>query len=63
MQLSTGRDLTLSPAQDGGPVNYFVYPYVELDGKTYDGVTRQFSYEDMSNGENTADSRPAPSPA
>ena len=62
VQLSTGRDLTLSPAQDGGPVNYFVYPYVEVDGKIYDGITKQFSYEDMSSVENTADSRPAPSP-
>jgi transglutaminase-like putative cysteine protease len=63
VQLSTGRDITLSPQQDGGPVNYLVYPYIEVDGKTYDGMTKQFSYEDMSSGEKTADSRPAPSPA
>jgi transglutaminase-like putative cysteine protease len=63
VQFSTGRDLTLSPKQDGGPVNYFVYPYVELDGKSYEGLSKQFSFEEMSGEENTADSRPAPSPA
>ena len=30
---SIGRDLTLIPAQAAGPVNYLVYPYVEVDGK------------------------------
>jgi transglutaminase-like putative cysteine protease len=46
---STGRDLTLSPKQDGPPLNFFVYPYVEVDGKPYpaDKVKRQFGYEDV----------------
>jgi hypothetical protein len=30
---STGRDLTLIPKHDGDPVNFLVYPYVEVDGK------------------------------
>jgi transglutaminase-like putative cysteine protease len=30
---STGRDLQLSPPQQGAPLNFFVYPYVEVDGK------------------------------
>ena len=63
VQFSTGRDLVLSPRQDGPPVNYFVYPYVEVDGAAYDGLSKQFSFEDMSSGQNTADSRPTPSPA
>jgi transglutaminase-like putative cysteine protease len=62
MQFSTGRDITLSPKQDGPPLNYFVYPYVEVDGKTYDGVSKQFSFADVTD-QNTADFRPAPSPA
>ncbi len=33
VQLSAGRDLVLSPKQAGAPLNYFVYPYVEVDGK------------------------------
>ncbi|MBV9865459.1 MAG: transglutaminase domain-containing protein [Abitibacteriaceae bacterium] len=31
---SRGRDITLAPAQKGGPLNYFIYPYAEADGKT-----------------------------
>jgi transglutaminase-like putative cysteine protease len=29
----TGRDITLNPPQGGGPLNYFMYPYAEADGK------------------------------
>lgn len=31
--LSTGRDITLSPAQAGPPLNFFIHPYAEVDGK------------------------------
>ena len=31
--VSRGRDLTLSPPQKAGPLNYFIYPYAEADGK------------------------------
>lgn len=31
---SRGRDLTLSPPQKARPLNYFIYPYAEADGKT-----------------------------
>jgi transglutaminase-like putative cysteine protease len=63
VQFSTGRDITLSPKQDGPPLNYFVYPYVEVDGKAYDSMHKQFSFEEISSGESTADSGPAPAPA
>jgi transglutaminase-like putative cysteine protease len=33
--LSTGRDLTLAPRQDGPPLNFFVDPYVEVGGKPH----------------------------
>lgn len=46
VQFSVGRDITLSPKQDGGPLNYFVYPYVEVDGKEYPNVSTHFSFED-----------------
>ena len=29
----TGRDLRLNPPQQGKPLNYFMYPYAEADGK------------------------------
>jgi transglutaminase-like putative cysteine protease len=31
--LSTGRDIALVPKQDGEPLNYFLNPYAEADGK------------------------------
>lgn len=46
MQFSTGRDLRLSPPQDGKPLNYFVYPYVEVDGKEFPNVDTAFSFAD-----------------
>lgn len=45
-QLTQGRDLKLTPAQDGPPLNYFVYPYVEVAGKEYPNVSIAFSFED-----------------
>ncbi|HYL13393.1 MAG TPA: transglutaminase-like domain-containing protein [Terriglobales bacterium] len=45
VQLSTGRDIALSPKQDGPALNYFVYPYVEVDGKPYEKLDKQFSFE------------------
>jgi len=47
VQFTQGRDLTLSPAQDGAPLNYFVYPYVEVDGKEHPNVSIAFSFEDI----------------
>ncbi len=47
VQFSTGRDIALSPKQDGPALNYFVYPYVEVDGKPYDKLEKQFSFEEV----------------
>jgi hypothetical protein len=33
--LTTGRDLILEPAQEGAPLNYFVFPYAEVDGQAH----------------------------
>jgi len=46
MQFSMGRDLQLNPPQEGKPLNYFVYPYVEVDGKEFPNVALQFSFAD-----------------
>jgi transglutaminase-like putative cysteine protease len=51
VQFSTGRDVTLSPEQDGPALNYFVYPYVEVDGKPYERVDKQFSFVETSRAE------------
>jgi len=47
VQFSTGRDLKLNPAQQGDPLNYFVYPYVEVGGKAYPNVANAFSFSDI----------------
>src|SRR5205085_2830880 len=45
---STGRDLTLVPAQAGPPVNFLIYPYVEFDAKPWpaERVTMRCAYRD-----------------
>jgi transglutaminase-like putative cysteine protease len=47
VQFATGRDITLSPKQAGPALNYFVYPYVEIDGKPYEKLDKQFSFEEV----------------
>jgi transglutaminase-like putative cysteine protease len=47
VQLSVGRDLVLAPPQLGEPLNYFVYPYVEVDGKPFTQVEKSFRYADL----------------
>jgi transglutaminase-like putative cysteine protease len=47
VRLSVGRDITLDPAQQGGPVNYLVYPYAEVDGRPLPGVTQTFTFRDL----------------
>jgi len=46
MQFSMGRDLRLNPSQGGKPLNYFVYPYVEVDGQEFPNVALAFSFAD-----------------
>jgi transglutaminase-like putative cysteine protease len=43
-----GRDIRLSPDQKGDPLNYFIYPYAELDGKPFSGLQPHFSFHDVS---------------
>jgi hypothetical protein len=52
VQFSMGRDLKLNPVQQGEPLNYFVYPYAEVNGKEYPRVDMEFSFADTT--ENSA---------
>lgn len=36
-----GRGIYLSPAQNAGPLNYFMYPYAEVDGKALEWLAAQ----------------------
>jgi transglutaminase-like putative cysteine protease len=42
-----GRDIRLSPQQKGDPLNYFVYPYAELNGQPFKGLQTHFSFQDL----------------
>jgi transglutaminase-like putative cysteine protease len=46
---SMGRDISLVPKQDGEPLNFFVYPHVEVDSQPYpaDKVQRKFTFQDV----------------
>ncbi len=46
VQFSTGRDLRLSPPQEGPALNYFIYPHVEIAGKEFSNVSQAFSFAD-----------------
>ena len=45
--ISTGRDLTLSPPQKDGPLNFFIFPYVEVDGRTFGETKIRLDYRDL----------------
>lgn len=47
VQFSVGRDLELEPAPANGPVNFLVYPYVEVGGKVHTKFAKRFRYEDL----------------
>ena len=42
-----GRDIRLSPEQKGDPLNYFIYPYAELDGKPVKDLRTHFAFDDL----------------
>ncbi|MGR3304325.1 MAG: transglutaminase-like domain-containing protein [Candidatus Scalindua sp.] len=47
VEFTLGRDIVLEPAQAGEPLNYFIYPYVEVDGKIFKKVGVFFKYKNQ----------------
>lgn len=47
IEFTKGRDVLLTPRQKGDPLNYFVYPYAELDGKPFTGIANEVAYRDI----------------
>jgi len=45
--ISVGRDIDLVPRQAGSSVNIFFYPYVEVDGKEWDGAKTSFQFKNL----------------
>ena len=46
LEFSRGRNLNLNPAQKWPPLNFFVYPYAELDGRPHHAIDRKFTFTD-----------------
>jgi len=48
IHFSTGRDISLVPKQQAPPLNYFIYPHVEVDGEVYPkkNIELKFVYRD-----------------
>lgn len=42
VDLSTGRDIILNPQQEGGALNYFMYPYAEVNGEPLDFISQEY---------------------
>ena len=47
IQFSVGRDLELGKGHTTGPLNYFIYPHVEVAGKRLKGVKTHFRYAEV----------------
>ena len=47
VEFTVGRDILLKPSQQGEKLNYFIYPYAELDGKPYDKMERSFTFREV----------------
>lgn len=47
VEFTRGRDLELAPRQAADPLNYFIYPYAETDGKPVDDLDRTFTWKDF----------------
>jgi transglutaminase-like putative cysteine protease len=46
VEFTKGRDLVLAPAAKSDPLNFFIYPYVEVDGKPLAEPSYQVTYRD-----------------
>jgi len=46
VEFTRGRDVVLAPKQAAAPLNYFVYPYAEADGKPIE-VARTYEFADV----------------
>lgn len=44
LEFTQGRDIILEPCQKGEPLNYFIYPYMEADGKEFKDYSVKFQF-------------------
>jgi len=54
VEFSKGRDVVLTPRQMGDPLNYFVYPYAEIDGTPLADIAHEIAYRDTDSQQSAA---------
>ncbi len=47
VQFTVGRDINIENNPNTEPLNYFIYPYVKIDGKIYSDVEKSFRFKDV----------------
>ncbi|MCF6155110.1 MAG: transglutaminase domain-containing protein [Candidatus Brocadia sp.] len=47
VQFTIGRDIVLNPPQNAEPLNFFIYPYGEVDGKPFANMKVKFFFKDL----------------
>ncbi len=50
LRLTTGRDIRLKYAADAEPLNFFVYPYAEINGKRFYDIETSISFKEEKGG-------------
>ena len=51
LEFTHGRDIILEPSSNSEPLNYFIYPYAEADGKVFNNVDVSFKFKEKFHGE------------
>jgi transglutaminase-like putative cysteine protease len=49
VMFTAGRDIAL-PGMKGEPLNFFIHPYAEVDGKPHAGVDKAFAFQERNQG-------------
>lgn len=59
IEFTQGRDIVLEPTASGEPLNYFFYPYAEVDGKIFKDVTASFRFKAVEDIEDRGGDQPS----
>ena len=47
LKFTHGRGIILEPPQQGPPINFFIYPYVEVDGAPHPSVKHKVAFQNL----------------
>jgi hypothetical protein len=51
IHLTSGRDINLEYAKNPQPLNFFIYPYAELNGKQFNDIDTEIRFKNLQGGE------------